>query len=115
MLHGASPDEAVSARGPIPILGSAPLFGLLKSMTSTEQFFVFLKNLFIYPIQCILKSIITKQKRNAMQQCHARFYYYYREGYHQEVPESYPEHPFDRGFHFSFEIVFTTVRAIWQP
>jgi hypothetical protein len=58
------------------------------------------KNLFIYQYSG-LKSIITKQKRNAMQQCHARFYYYCREGYHQEVPESYPEHPFDRGFHFS--------------
>ena len=67
------------------------------------------------PDTAIPKSIITKQKRNAMQQCHARFYYYCREGYHQEVPESYPEHPFDRGFHFSFGIVFTTVRAIWQP
>ena len=41
-----------------------------------------------------------------MQHCHARFYYYWREVYHQEVPESYPEHPFDRGFHFSFTLVF---------
>jgi hypothetical protein len=36
-----------------------------------------------------------------MQQCHARFYYCRGKGIHQEVPESYPEHPFDRGFHFS--------------
>jgi hypothetical protein len=45
----------------------------------------------------VFKSVLT---RNAMQQCHARLYYYRGKGNHQEVPASFPEHPFDRGFHF---------------
>jgi len=38
MLHEPTPDEAVSARGPITIR-YGPLFGSLKSMISTEQNF----------------------------------------------------------------------------
>jgi hypothetical protein len=39
------------------------------------------------------QSGTVRKNRNAMQQCHARFYYYRGKGNHQEVPESYPEHP----------------------
>ena len=44
MLHGASPDEAVSARGPIAIRYRSLLFGFLKSMISTEQMQTSFKN-----------------------------------------------------------------------
>ena len=48
MLHGASPDEAVSAHGPIAIRYRSPFFGFLTSMISTEQkIVVFLKELVI--------------------------------------------------------------------
>ena len=54
----------------------------------------------VFLCQVIPESYPQKETRNAMQQCHARLYYYRGKGNHQEVPESFPEHPFDRGFHF---------------
>jgi hypothetical protein len=49
----------------------------------------------------VISWLCAWKNNTAMQQCHARFYYCRGKGNHQEVPESYPEHPFDRGFHFS--------------
>jgi hypothetical protein len=39
MFHGANPDEAVSARGPIAIRYQSPFLVFLTSMIFTEQLF----------------------------------------------------------------------------
>jgi len=52
-----------------------------------------------------MNLVLSVKNRNARQQCHARFYYVQERGDIQEVPGSYPEHPFDRGFHFLLSII----------
>jgi hypothetical protein len=47
MLHGASPDEAVSAPWPHRYPVQVPSFSFLKSMISTEQIFLRYRDFFI--------------------------------------------------------------------
>ncbi len=49
MLHGANPDEAVSARGPIAIRYRFPSFGFLKEYDfSRAEIFGFSDNFYIF-------------------------------------------------------------------